>query len=361
MPEAPAKTFRYCMVDAFAHGPYTGNPAGVLTQADGLSDQQMQAIAREINASETSFITGTRSDSGKLNLRWFTPAREVGFCGHATMAAAHALLDARSGGLAASAGGTARDAGKGDAGNSPSPAAVLFESKAGPLALKFESLPSAQARGNESASAPAEIRNEPAASHAGSAGAIEWADRNGLLWLRMPEPGMRTDNTNPIQTARLLGITVEDFEPGMPIMRTRDDDLIVMLRSWNTLVEMKPNFSELAAWGDRHRIRGFCCATLHTLDKSINVHSRFFAPSCGINEDPVTGSVHGPLVTLLVAHELVPMANGMAALNCMQGQPGGRTGMLRAFVEKGDKGYRVSIGGRCYTVMRGELRVPPEG
>ena len=52
-------TVQFRLVDAFAETPYTGNPAGVVLDADNLNDQQMQAIAREVNASETSFISGT--------------------------------------------------------------------------------------------------------------------------------------------------------------------------------------------------------------------------------------------------------------------------------------------------------------
>ncbi len=79
------------LVDAFAQQPYRGNPAGVVFDADALTDEQMRQIAAEIHASETAFLSRMRDLHRPMRLRWFTPATEVGFCGHATLAAAHAL------------------------------------------------------------------------------------------------------------------------------------------------------------------------------------------------------------------------------------------------------------------------------
>src|SRR5262249_23897900 len=121
-----------------------------------------------------------------------------------------------------------------------------------------------------------------------------------LWWLAMPDPSLKRDNTNPMRTCELLGIRIEDLDAAAPVMRTRDDDLILLLKSWRTLAEMKPNFQALADWSQKHGIRGYSCATLDTLCESTNVVSRFFAPAAGIPEDPVTGSVHGPLAVFLV-------------------------------------------------------------
>lgn len=77
------------VVDAFTDQPFHGNPAAVTVLDAFPEDHSMQAIAREMNVSETSFVVG-RSD-GDFDLRWFTPSTEVELCGHATLAAAHAL------------------------------------------------------------------------------------------------------------------------------------------------------------------------------------------------------------------------------------------------------------------------------
>ena len=75
------------IVDAFTHIPFAGNPAGVMTRADGLSDEQMQVLARELRQTETCFVTEGMQAGVDYHLRWFTPTVEVDLCGHATVAA----------------------------------------------------------------------------------------------------------------------------------------------------------------------------------------------------------------------------------------------------------------------------------
>jgi PhzF family phenazine biosynthesis protein len=77
------------LVDAFAHGPFTGNPAAVVWVDRELSEAYLQSLAMEFNQAETAFIW-PRQD-GRFDLRWFTPTREVPLCGHATLASAWAM------------------------------------------------------------------------------------------------------------------------------------------------------------------------------------------------------------------------------------------------------------------------------
>lgn len=79
-------------VDAFADRPFTGNPAAVCILERYPSDEWMQNVAMEMNLSETAFVVPT-DDAGSFHLRWFTPATEVDLCGHATLAAAHTLIE----------------------------------------------------------------------------------------------------------------------------------------------------------------------------------------------------------------------------------------------------------------------------
>lgn len=76
-------------VDAFADGPFSGNPAAVIPLKEWLTDEELQNIAMENNLSETAYIV--ESDS-KLHIRWFTPNVEVNLCGHATLASAHVMF-----------------------------------------------------------------------------------------------------------------------------------------------------------------------------------------------------------------------------------------------------------------------------
>ena len=79
-----------CVVDAFAEKPFTGNPAAVVFLDGPRDDAWRRAVAAEFNLSETAFVEDA---GGVYRLRWFTPAVEVALCGHATLAAAHALWE----------------------------------------------------------------------------------------------------------------------------------------------------------------------------------------------------------------------------------------------------------------------------
>ena len=80
------------IIDAFADRPFTGNPAAVCGLPEPRDGRWMQAIAAEMNLSETAFLYRS-TESGAWQLRWFTPIVEVDLCGHATLAAAHFLWD----------------------------------------------------------------------------------------------------------------------------------------------------------------------------------------------------------------------------------------------------------------------------
>lgn len=83
---------RQWTVDAFASGPFRGNPACVLEpMAEWPDAVWMQALAKENNQAETAFLKRT-DDAARFGLRWFTPALEVPLCGHATLASTHVLL-----------------------------------------------------------------------------------------------------------------------------------------------------------------------------------------------------------------------------------------------------------------------------
>ena len=83
------KTYRIAYVDAFTREPLKGNPCAVLPEASGLTDEEMQAIARETNLSETSFVfPSTEAD---FRVRYFTPREEIPFAGHPTIATSYFL------------------------------------------------------------------------------------------------------------------------------------------------------------------------------------------------------------------------------------------------------------------------------
>jgi len=310
----------YFVVDAFANEPFTGNPAGVILDAQGLDDAQTQAIAAEFNFSETAFILPPTEPEAaadgqidgppalRVRFRWFTPAAEVKMCGHATLAGVHALVE--SGRLQLPDGADS--------------ISVRIETRSGLLTAYVEPLP------------------------------IKRHKR--MIWLDMIDPTLTPRPLAPSDLAAAIGLAPDAVVESLPITQTQDQDLLVFVRDFQILNEAKPDFSNLAALLTRHRLRGLCLATVRTLTPSVNVHSRFFAPTVGVDEDPVTGSVHGPLAAYLVKHGLVPLHNGLAGLTCTQAKPGGRAGLIHALVQpQGDDVFAVRIGGQAVTTMRGTL------
>lgn len=83
---------RIWQVDAFADGPFGGNPAAICILSEYPSDEWMQDVAAEMNLSETAFVVPAGAP-GDFHLRWFTPTTEVDLCGHATLAAAHVMIE----------------------------------------------------------------------------------------------------------------------------------------------------------------------------------------------------------------------------------------------------------------------------
>ena len=79
-------------IDAFTDKPFSGNPAAVCPLEDWIPESTMQAIAAEMNLSETAFFVPRRGTDGEYDLRWFTPLVEVDLCGHATLASGHVVF-----------------------------------------------------------------------------------------------------------------------------------------------------------------------------------------------------------------------------------------------------------------------------
>lgn len=210
------------IVKAFTTDPHSGNPAGVIINNIGLDTPQMQKIAQQIGVSESVFVN---QNNELHNLRYFSPTREMDFCGHATIAAYHAL-------------------------NLKAPLAVPFETR---LGLK-----------------KIELRKE------------------GLYFIDMGklEQQYRVDEVPLI--ADLIGVKKEDiyatevFSVGVP-------KLLIKLSRLDTLLKLQPKFTEISDFCQRTGIRGLYPYTQETLLTDSTFHARQFNPWAGINEDPITG------------------------------------------------------------------------
>jgi PhzF family phenazine biosynthesis protein len=222
-------------IDAFTSQPFGGNPAGVVLDAAGLSNAQMQAIAKEMNLAETAFLTP--SPAADYRLRWFTPAAEVTFCGHATVATGHALFEA---------------------GRFTAPR-LTFDTLGGRLGL---------------------------------------ARSDDIFWLE-PEPRVLTPFSEPVAPIlAALGLQDGDLAAWGPPTLTPERDLLLPCTGLDALRRSKPS-TVLEDLGRRHDLRGFALISRETIEPSSVTHSRFYAPHFGVPEDPVTGSMHASLAEYL--------------------------------------------------------------
>lgn len=289
-------------VDAFATRPFAGNPAGVVLDAGGLSDEQMQKIAAEMNVAETAFVTPTTVPGHDLRLRWFTPAgKEITFCGHATVATAHLLAET---------GRLKRDR-------------VIFDTLGGTL---------------------------PVAVTPGPQGAVIWLEP------ALPACADYTEPLGPILQA--LGVPGDGLGSWARPALTPERDLLLPAAGLAVLKALAPDMSRLARLGEERRLRGVCLTARETVDRDSLIASRFFAPHYGIPEDPVTGSVHAAIPLWLWDAGLLRAEGSVARFQAEQGDFLGRPGRLtlELHLVNGEPA-RVRVGGRAVTVLSGTLRV----
>jgi PhzF family phenazine biosynthesis protein len=291
-------------VDAFTDTPLTGNPAAVVVDARHLTDEQMQAIAREMALSETAFILPPSTPPADLRIRWFTPTVEVDLCGHATIAGFHALAEDGLYGL-----------------SEPGSHAFKLETKSGILPVAVEK----------------------------SADTIQ-------VFLGLPLPEFVRAGQIKLDLMRVLNIQMEDFESRMPLVVA--DYLYVPIRRLHIIFAMRPNFFALAQYLRNKRYGGLCVFTTETVDRESAVHSRFFAPHLGIDEDPVTGSANGPLGVYLFERGLLDVPGSEVTVTGEQGDVLGRRG--RVTIQLADDGSHltsVRIGGRAVTILEGRMAI----
>ncbi|GAA5528222.1 PhzF family phenazine biosynthesis protein [Herpetosiphon gulosus] len=288
-------------VDAFAHVPFTGNSAAVLLDTAGLDPVVMQRLAREMNVSETAFVLP--SSQADLQLRWFTPTVEVPLCGHATVAACHALAER---------------------GHLVIPGRYQIETASGILAVELQ----------ESKTSACKV------------------------WLDIPVPEFEPLELQIVALTAALGLDEADIRSDIPPTRGGNYGYIGCHNLAN-LLAIKPNMNDVRFLCQSHELTALVLYCLEGLDAESAVHLRFFGPVIGIDEDPVTGSAQGPLGALLVGVGAIAQADGsnLVQYRAEQGDAMGRPGRLEVAVQFDQEAQIISsrIGGEALTILRGHV------
>lgn len=232
-------TIQVLHYDAFSSEPYMGNPAGVVLDADHLSEKEMQSIARSVGFNETVFVL--RSSQADYKLRYFTPGHEINLCGHATMASMYCLKT------------------RGFIGASQS--AVTIETNVGILPITFNY-----------------INNEL------------------MVTMKQDHPQFVSFRGSVKQLAESIGLTEEEIDPSMPIVygSTGTWTLLVPIRNLESFSKMKSNndmFPEILMENPMSSVHPF---GLETFKKEAMMHARHFSsPYSGTIEDAITGTASG--------------------------------------------------------------------
>jgi PhzF family phenazine biosynthesis protein len=285
-------------VDAFTSNPYSGNPAGVMTHADGLSAAQMQLIAREMKLSETAFVLSGNSDYD-FEVRFFTPAEEVDLCGHATIATFSLLKEI----------GMIEKNKK----------EVIQKTKAGNLNIEF----------------------------------LE----NGNVLMRQADPVSRSGLLPMPDICGAMNIEIGDVGIDgvidLPeIWSTGLADVLLPIKSVEILKHMSPVMDDLSNLSRKLEVIG---VHAFALDENNNLWCRNFAPACGIPEESATGTSNGALGACLYSKGW--NSSDMLSFTAHQGD--WMNSPSRIFVQvKGSNKPEVWVGGKAVTVIEGEIVLP---
>jgi trans-2,3-dihydro-3-hydroxyanthranilate isomerase len=305
--DVPAGERRYRLrwVDVFTDRALAGNPLAVVLQADGLSTAQMQAIARETNLSETTFVLPPEKREHAAKVRIFTPQVELPFAGHPTVGTGWVLLDE---GLV----GSDADA-------------FTLEEGVGPIPVRVDR----------------------------DAGAV-------VLWMSHPPTKFGGVIEERQEMAAALGLTVGDLVPDVPIQvaSTGVPFLYVALTDAAAVDRAVSSGVALTSVLDPH---GLPPVFLFAATGGNQLYSRMFGPHSAtrIVEDPATGSASGPVGAFAVRYGLVRRAP-QVTVTSEQGTKMGRQSFIQiklGYSTDGDIPDRIEVGGSVVPVMTAELSV----
>jgi PhzF family phenazine biosynthesis protein len=293
---------QFVYVDVFAATPLTGAPLTLVTDGDGLTDDQMRAVAREFNQSETTFVQRAGTVAATRRLRSFTPTgQEVYGAGHNALGA------------------------------------WLWLAGSGELRLDGDETTFTQHIGEEVL--PVHVRRVDG--------------RDIVVAMEQGPPVFGAVVSDRAELAAAVGLGEDDLVADRPaqVVDTGAGHLHVAVRDRAAVDRAVPDAARLTAALREVGGEGCYLYTGDTVDSSATAYARFFNPAMGIWEDPATGTAAGPLGALLVAAGVVEPASTMVI---EQGHTMGRPSRITVTVD----GSRVQVSGSGLVVARGTMSLP---
>ena len=296
----------FLLIDAFTTQPLRGNPCAVVLDADALTPETRQRLAREFNQSETAFVDQAAAGSAEFTVRFFTPAEEIPLAGHPTIATVAALLHAGR---------------------------VALPAAGGPLVLTLNLL-----------HGPIRVDVVPGAP-----------GQPPLIWMTQRRPVFGAVHA-PEAVLPLFGLRPDDLLPGAPIqtVSTGTPQLMVLLRDHAAL--RRAHVADAAGLGRYRAASDFFSPHLFCLGGATpagDTFARHFGTPPDVSEDPVTGSATGGMAAYLWQHGYLKSPDFIAE----QGHDMGRAGVVQVRVSGPRAAIdAVQIGGTGVVVLEGSLR-----
>ena len=304
----PGRTYEFVQVDVFTQTPLAGNQLAIFRDARGLSDVEMQALAREMNLSETTFIlprdAATEARDGK-KVRIFTVEEELPFAGHPTLGTALYLYASES--------------------NQKRPAEIILDLKAGKIPVRFT-------------------------TESGSTGR-DRVDGQVFGEMRQRDPEFETPLSRD-DVARVIGIAVDEIPSEWPIqpVSTGLTFTIVPFRNRQTLSDLKFNYIQAAEFLKKSGANFFYFLCPKRDDGRLEARARMFFYG---GEDPATGSAAGCAASWMVQHGV---ANSDEQVVIRQGVECRRPSEMHVrATREGERVFNVRVGGYAVEILRGTV------
>lgn len=282
------KTINVFHYDAFTNKSNMGNPAGIVLDADGLTEEEMQRIAEKVGFNETTFVLS--SEVGDIRMRYFTPGFEMDLCGHGTVGTIFAL---RERGLL------------------EEKASLTIETKAGILPIQIG------------------------------------VNENGETFIKMRQaaPQFKEFTGSKEELAHSIGLEVNDLDVSLPIVygSTGNWTVIVPVKNLDVCERMKPNnevFPSVLKEIPNASIHPIC---LETYDEKVHMHGRHFSSAyAGTIEDPVTGTASGVMGAYYATYVEKDFDHEMELI-VEQGQEIHKDGRVTVYITKDVENEKLQI------------------
>lgn len=286
------------LLDVFTKTPFSGNQLAVFFDSDGLETQQMQKLAKEINYSETTFISKSHDRDADYNIRIFTPRQEMPFAGHPTLGTAYSLLN-------------------------------IFDSSV---------------KGSEKVRLRTQV------------GIIPLEKRGENIWMRQIEPIFYDVLSDRESAAQMIGLDTEDISDDLPIeeVSTGNTFAIIPVKTLSAMNRAMGHTDWMEQFFSGRKSKAPYLFSLETENPEASVHTRMFGAHYGITEDAATGSAAGPLVGYLLKHKV--FGKRFEVIN-EQGVEMGRPSMIHLKGEEKNGSASVEIGGTCVLMGRSQFLI----